>query len=378
MKIGIVTYWKSSCNYGEQLQNYALQEYLKDMGHEPFLIRYDYDSDRIRLPRHKKIGKLLDPKQAPGYLKAVRCGRKLAKESIIHPRGFETFRQRHLSMSRIYSSADDLAADPPAADMYITGSDQVWNSFEGGLEQMRNRLRVFFLDFGGKDVMRASYAASWGRNDIPDEEKTFIKPLIDRFDAVSVRERTGIGICKGLGRDDAVVALDPVMLFDAGKYRELYRGSSVDHSGEKYLFFYYMNNDGDYNRKAVFDLAETMGLKVIYVTDDWHDGLPRSFPDVYEWLNMLDNAEYVVTNSYHCSLLSIVFEKRFGVIRRFGKYAGMNTRMDSLFDMCGMEPRYIDDDDFEVLMRPPQKPDAGRIGNVLTPDQVIGAAQDHE
>ena len=61
-------------------------------------------------------------------------------------------------------------------------------------------------------------------------------------------------------------------------------------------------------------------------------------------------------------------------IRRFGKYAGMNTRMDSLFDLCGIEPRYIDDDDFEVLMRPPQKPDAGRIGNVLKPDQVIGAA----
>ncbi len=375
MKIGIMTYWKSSCNYGEQLQNYALQEYLRELGHEAFLIRYDYDNDRIRRPLHKKIEMLINPRKMAGYIEVVKNGRKLMKEGVIHPRGFEEFRQKNLSFSRVYSSIGDLRNDPPEADMYLTGSDQVWNSFGSGLSEMRNRLSAFFLDFGDDEVIRVSYAASWGRNEVSEEEADFIRPLLKRFAAISVRERSGIDICRNLGRDDSGQAVDPVMLFGPEKYRGLYLSNGVKPSNERYVLFYYMNHDGAYDRQTVFDWADSMGLKVKYVTDDWHDDFPRLFPSVYEWLNLLDNAEYVVTNSYHCSLLSILFRKRFGVIRRFGIHTGMNTRLDSLFELCGIEPRYIDDYNYDVLNRAIQEPDEEMINKTWHPDMIVGMVE---
>ena len=279
MKIGIVTYWKSTCNYGEQLQNYALQEYLRRQGHDPFLIRYDYENDTIygSRPLHVRIMRACNPKRLFNHFKVRKNNKEFMMDNLKHPREFEGFRDQHLVMSRVYSSIDDLRNDPPEADMYITGSDQVWNTFDGGLIEMRNRLRAFFLDFGLEKTKRISY---------------------------------GIEICRQLGRDDAVLSLDPVLLHDAEVYRKLYRENGIKKHERKYVLFYYMNNDGKYNRKAVFDWATSKNLEIIYVTDDWHDELKRSFPSVTEWLDLIDNAEYVITNSYHCVLFSLLFAKR--------------------------------------------------------------------
>ena len=372
MKIGIVTYWKSSCNYGEQLQNYALQEYLREHGHEPFLIRYDYDNDTIygSRPLHVRLLRACNPKRLIRHFKVRKNNKERIKDSLEHPRGFEDFRDQYLSMSRVYSSIDDLRNDPPEADMYITGSDQVWNTYEGGLIEMRNRLSAFFLDFGPEDVKRISYAASWGRNEVPEDEKEFIRPLLARFDKVSVREGSGMDLCRQMGREDAVLALDPVLLHGADTYRKLYRGNVQDNKA-KYLLFYYLNNDGSFDMQAVFDWASKMNLKVVYVTDDWHDDLTRSFPGVAEWISLIDNAEYVVTNSYHCSILSVIFGKRFGFIKRSGIYSGMNTRMDTLFEICGIDPRYVSGDDLNALERPAEDPDTGKISASLTPEKII-------
>ncbi|MCR5339903.1 MAG: polysaccharide pyruvyl transferase family protein [Saccharofermentans sp.] len=376
MKIGIVTYWKSSNNYGEQLQNFALQEYLKGLGHDPFLIRYDYENDTIygSKPLHIRLLRACNPNRLIKYFKSRSDNKKRVRDNLLHPRGFEDFRNRYLSMSRVYSSIEDLRSDPPEAEMYITGSDQVWNTFEGSFSEMKNRISTFFLDFGKQGVKKISYAASWGRSSVPEDEAEMIKPLLARFDAVSVREESGVDLCRRLGRGDAVMALDPVLLHDAEVYRKLYRGSSANKPDGKYVFFYFMNNDGAYDRKAVFDWAESKGLKVVYVTDDWHDGLEKTYPGVREWLELLDNSECVVTNSFHCSVLSVIFGKRFGVIKRFGHYSGMNTRMDSLFCVLGISPRYIDDEGFEILERPAENESIMRNNDVMTPEKVLEMA----
>ena len=376
MKIGIVTYWKSADNYGEQLQNYALQEYLRGLGHEPFLIRYDYEADTIygSKPLPVRILRAFNPKRLSGYFKSKHNNRMYRKNCLEHPRGFEEFRKDYLSMSRVYSSIDDLRKDPPEADMYITGSDQVWNTFGGRFSEMRNRLSAFFLDFGKEDVLRISYAASWGRTNIPEDESELIRPLLAKFDAVSVREESGIGVCNRLGREDAVLSPDPVLLHGAEVYRRLYRGPDVKIPEGKYLFFYFMNHDGDYDRRAVFEWAAAHDLKVIYVTDDWHEELERSFPGLTGWLALIDNAEYVVTNSFHCSVVSLIFEKKFGVIKRTGSHAGMNTRMDSLFAGFGIESRYIEGSNFDILVRPADKVGIMWTDGLAMPELVIGSA----
>ena len=376
MKIGIVTYWKSTDNYGEQLQNYALQEYLRGLGHEPFLIRYDYEADTIygTKPLPVRLLRACSPKRLAAYFKSKKNNRMYRKNCLEHPRGFDEFRKEHLSMSRVYSSIEDLRNDPPEADMYITGSDQVWNTFGGKFSEMKNRLSAFFLDFGKEDVKRISYAASWGRSRISDEESELIRPLLARFDAVSVREASGIDVCSRLGREDALLAPDPTLLHDAETYHCLYEDSGVKVPDGKYLFFYFMNHDGNYDRKAVFDWAKARDLKVVYVTDDWNDEFERSFPDVAGWLKLIDNAEYVVTNSFHCSVFSLIFGKKLGVIKRSGSYTGMNTRIDSLFESCGAAPRYIEGNDFGILDRPADKADMTGMAGSVKPDDVIMAA----
>lgn len=379
MKIGIVTYWKSSNNYGEQLQNYALQEYLRRLGHEPFLIRYDYEKDTIygSKPLYIRLLRACNPKRLYRYFKSRKDNSDRAKDAANHPRGFEMFRDEHLSMSRVYESIDDLQNDPPKAQIYITGSDQVWNSFGGKLSEMEHRLRAFMLGFGPDNVLRISYAASWGRSSLPADEEQVVSPLISALDAVSVREESGIDLCRSLGRHDAIVAPDPVILFNADDYRKLYGvKSSVKPSG-KYLFLYYLNHDSEFDKKAVFDWAKNEGLEIVYVTDDWHDDYKRSFPTVWEWIDLIDNAECVVTNSFHCSLLSLIFEKKFGVIRRFGEHAGMNTRIDHLFELCGIEPRYIDSSDFEILKREADILSRLDISSLNTPEKVIETAIRH-
>ena len=376
MKIGIVTYWKSTDNYGEQLQNYALQEYLRGLGHEPFLIRYDYEADTIygTKPLPVRILRACNPKRLAGYFKSRKNNRMYMKNCLEHPRGFEEFRKNHLSMSRVYSSVEDLRNDPPEADMYISGSDQVWNTFGGKFSEMRNRLSAFFLDFGKEDVKKISYAASWGRTEVPEDESSLIRPLLAKFDAVSVREESGIGLCSRLGREDAVLAPDPVLLHDAEIYRDLYRSENNKKPNGRYLFFYYLNPDGYFDRNSVLEWAKFKDLKVVYVTNDWHDDIERSFPGVTDWLELIDNAEYVVTNSFHCSLISLLFGKKFGVIRKTGSFKGMNSRMDTLFASCGIAPRYIEGTDFGILERPADKISKTGPDESMTPEKIIELA----
>lgn len=376
MKIGIVTYWKSTCNYGEQLQNYALQEYLRKLGHEPFLIRYDYEADTIygSRPLPVRILRACNPKRLAGFFRSRRENRLRRQDSIDHPRRFEEFRQENLSVSRIYGSIDDLRNDPPEADLYITGSDQVWNTFGGSLVEMKNRYNAFFLDFGSESVKRVSYAASWGRNVLPAEDEEYIEPLLARLDVVSVREESGIDVCRMLGRDDAVLAWDPVILHDAEVYRKLYQTTDNDIPQEKYLLLYYLGTDGYSDKQAVFEWAASRDLKVIYVTDDWNDTYDRTFPTVTQWLELIDRAEYVVTNSYHCSLLALIFGKKFGAIRREGALSGMNTRMDTLFRVLGIEPRFVNDKGMEILEREAERLPSDASDALITPADVIEAA----
>ena len=376
MKIGIVTYWKSGCNYGEQLQLFALQEYLRSLGHEPFLIRYDYEADLIygSRPLPVRVIRACNPRRLAGHFITKRNNKEFIRDCTEHPRGFESFREQHLSMSRIYSSIDDLRNDPPEADLYIAGSDQIWNTFGGGLIEMRNRIAAFFLDFGKEGVKKISYAASWGKDELPDDQAEYIKPFLAKFDAVSVREETGLGICGKLGREDVVLSPDPVLLHGVQKYRSLYEEAGVKRREGRYVFFYYLNNGVNFDRQKVFDWAREKGLETVYVSDDWHKGFERTFPGIPEWIRLIDDAEHVVTNSYHCGIFALLFGKKFGIIRRTGAHAGMNSRLLTLFELCGTEPRFIDSEDFAALDRPADMPDPEKLKAAKRPEDVIRAA----
>ena len=347
MKIGIMTFWWSNDNYGQLLQCYALQKFLRDAGHDAYLIRYDYTLD-LSTPTYLKLLKGLNPYLLIRYLTYRIKLIKLQKETITHNRHFDEFRKKYIRQSEsLYTTYSQLKENPPEADIYIVGSDQVWNfSF---VTTKNSIIHAYMLDFGSESTKRMSYAASWSMHSLSQKLIDEIKPLLQKFSYVSVREEHGIELCRQCGYERAEHVCDPTLLLEADIYRKLYQSENVQTQEQKYLFLYMLNNQCNFDIQRVYDFAADRQLKVVYVTGNGVlDKREKCFATIPEWLSLVDNAEYVVTNSFHCCVFSSLFGKKFGVVKLKGKYAGMNTRMESLFNQLKIEPRWLQED-FSVL-----------------------------
>ena len=351
MRIGILTFWWSNDNYGQLLQCYALQKFLRDAGHDAFLIRYDPKNDYSKTPLLIRCLKALNPILLCRYARHKIDARKSREEARLHDRHFDDFRSKYIIQSEIfYNSYEQLKKSPPDADCYVVGSDQVWNfSFYRNAAQCKNIIHAYFLDFGKPETKRVSYAASWScvnlRHDIAKE----IRPILARFDYVSLRERSGIEFCKTCGREKADVVPDPTFLLRAEDYRGLYRENSMPKREIPYLLLYMLDNECDFDVRYAYDFAKSKNLEVVYVTgNSLVDKYEKTFATIPEWLYLVDNAEYVITNSFHCCVFSLIFEKRFGVVPLQRKFSQMNERMDGLFEVFGIENRWLKDD-FSIL-----------------------------
>lgn len=351
MKIGILTYWWSPDNYGQLLQCYALQKYLRDFGHEAFIIRYNYNSETVWIkdPFLKRAIRALNPFLFYKYFERKITKKRLAKLNLI--RDFDSFRNNYILFSdEIYTNYESLRKTPPEADAYIVGSDQVWNFSFTDFNSVKTVVHSYMLDFGAKGVKRLSYAASWGVSSISEDLRKEIIPLLKSFNYVSVREQKGLDLSKQCGRDDAEWVCDPTLLLNADIYRALYAENEIRKPKRKYIFVYILANQYDFDLSTVYRFAKRKNLDVIFVTGNYGADKHKTFyATIPEWIYLVDNAEYVISNSFHCAVFSILFNKQFGAIKLSGIHEGMNTRLDSLFDLFGISERYIYTKDFSIL-----------------------------
>jgi len=345
MKIGILTFWWSDDNYGQLLQCYALQKYLRDAGHDAYLIRYSFEHDFVRSDSYwRKIFKL---KKIINYLRTKMRLFTSKSEANKNPREFNQFRDKYLKNSNIYSSYKQLQEDPPDADVYIVGSDQVWNIDDSQI----NLLRAYFLDFGSTNTIRMSYAASFGRNALTKQYIATASALLKKFKYVSVRERDAVDLCELCGVN-AEWVVDPTMLVDVSIYNNIITDNKQTNRFlgiNKYCVLYLLNNECDLDIAKLFQWCETKKLKVIYITGNARiDKYEKVFPTIPEWLFLIQNAEFVVTNSFHCCVFSLLFSKQFAVSPLIGPLEGMNTRISSLFTMFEIN-RMLRNNDFQIL-----------------------------
>ena len=352
MKIGIMTYWWSQDNYGQIMQCYALQKYLRDEEHDAFLIRYNSAADFNKTPLLFKLFKLLNPSHVRNFIGNKRSAYLHSKEITVHPRDFDSFRDRYIRQTDlVYHSYDSLRDNPPDADAYIVGSDQIWNFQNLPLYKVFNIMNAWFLNFGGAKTKRLSYAASFGSDSVSKQYAGAIKPLIERFDYVSVREKTGVSICAACGVDGAEWVPDPTLLLGADTYRSLYAENSLRKPEKPYVLLYLLSNPCELSIAKVYDWAASKSLDVQYVTGNaQHDEYPKNYSTVPEWLYLIDHAEYVITNSFHGTVFSCIFRKRFAVVPLKGKvYESMNNRIYSLFERLNIPRTFLENDDFSVF-----------------------------
>ena len=324
MKVEIIT-CHDVYNVGAGLQAYALQTYLTDAGHDVEIIDYKPDY----LSRHYRLDYVANPKYDRPvirqlYLLAKLWGRLRAKNSD-KKKQFDAFRSEKLRLSgQQYHSNEDLRKNCPAADVYIAGSDQIWNPlFDNGKDP------AFFLDFVKKGK-RISYAASFAVDELPDDVKRQDQAWLSDFNAVSVREKSGVKILDKMGIS-AVQTCDPVFLLDTGNWNSLMQNMQ----SSRYAYIY------DFDGSNLIDqvLAEIKPDRIVsYFNNHQADVHKTCGPE--QFLGYLFNAETVISNSFHATAFSLIFHKEFYVV---GRKEAINTRMIDLLETVGLRDRYITD-----------------------------------
>jgi len=308
MRIGIITFhWVT--NYGAVLQAWALQEYLRQLGHDAELIDYYPPELKTTLKksiRTKKISVLLKNLNA------------LHKE-----RKFELFRQKRLLCGRHYSTHTQLKQSPPEYDCYICGSDQIWHyNFVDYRQGSSVNNFSYFLDFAPEEKKKVSYAASFGVDTYKEELIEGLKKNLDRFDAISLREQTGVTLVKQLGYEEAVLVPDPTLLLMQEHYNVL-----LDAPMKKKQAFVYVLHHQERSVEACIADAKAAGLKIV----------KPGACDIEAWLSGIRDSELVITNSFHGVVFSILFKVPFAAVLIDGSQ--MNDRLITLLTVLGLESR---------------------------------------
>ena len=356
MKVGIITYWITRSNYGTLLQNYALQTFLRSLGFETFLIRTDIPLGCSRRSYYKSLLQKGGSFSLACYFKSrlfCKIARKILSENKNdEKRKFPDFVDKNLNPTKIFRSLSELEADCPAAEIYIAGSDQVWNIYGENYGTVSEQIKAYLLSFVPDSVKKISCAASFGKSSLAVEFENLFKQELSEFDFVSCREKSGVEICRRLGFEKAVLQQDPTMLLSSDEYKKIASKNLVPK--KPYILLYLLGNDTDFSIRRLKKIAKSKNFEVVYVPANEAQKInfhKKTFPTVEEWLGLYENASAVVTNSFHGTVFSLIFNKPFLSVRQSGKFESQNVRIDSLLEDFGLNSR-IFSGDFEKLFMP--------------------------
>lgn len=304
MKIGILTH-PLNFNYGGILQNYALQTVLKNMGHEVVTLYTEQ-----KTPAKKQIV-LFSKYFVKNILrwKGSNYRPLTSKQKNVIKKNTSFFVEKHINTTKplewVYSGLNDELQ----LDAYIVGSDQVWRP-----DFVHNIYDMFFKFLHNDNVKKFSYAASFGVNtwEYSNEQQLICTELIKKFDGISVREKSGVELCKKHFNVDALHLLDPTLLLSADDYRRLLPGNN---NNNNQLTVYILDITTE-KREIINYISKKLNLAVTYVGNEFSDKqnvhyTERIAPPVESWLEGFENADFVLTDSFHGTAFSIIFNKPF-------------------------------------------------------------------
>lgn len=324
--ISSYAYIRGHNNYGSLLQYYAIQQYLKKFNIEVYWIRYMFPVSLIYISLLKKLIRSL--------LHLQNSNIRNIYNHIITQRKFCKYIRTHCNLSPLkYDSINKLKQKLPLADIYITGSDQVW----GG------KLEPNYLTFVPNGKKKIAYAVSFGKREISIEHQEYISDWVKAFDAVSVREYSGIEICKKMGVN-AIHLMDPTLLLDANEYLP---ANTPRIEKQSYIFCYFIN-DKSYENLRINDIIsfcqkELTKLKITAIEGS-ETVIPQKFLCQYSpegWLNHYKYADFIITNTFHGTVFCIIFKRPFCVLLQKGKSIKQNERIYSLLNMFGLQDRIL-------------------------------------
>ena len=318
--------WITHRNFGTVLQAYALQRVLTSLGYENRVIDDRKVLDKV--PK-KKFSPLRLLRRIDWLFPKSASFRRADKEVL---REYDDFKNRFIRIDDDWTDREDLA---DKYDAFIAGSDQIWSP------------NVPFDDFyylAFTDRTKISYAPSMGVSEYPEDKVTVIKPLIEKFSTLSVREPHGAKILHDQFGMNAEVVADPTMLLTRNEWEELIPESS--HEEHPYALCYFLT----YNRKYIDQVKEychrhSMKMKMFVVSPELVDIADE---DIYTgpigFLKSIRGADIIFTDSFHGTIFSLIFEKNFHTFKRFSDDSpiNQNSRVEHLMDSVGLGDRMID------------------------------------
>lgn len=339
MKVGFITR-HAVANYGSILQSYAMQETIKNLGYESEIINYIRNDEngknigKTMLNRSRFWNKNLITRfvynilQTPNYTNSFNR--------------FSEFRRELLKETKEYNSLEQLKSDCPNEDVYCTGSDQVWGKI--GDDDFD---KAYFLDFVPDDKKCISYASSFGKEKINKRLEQNLPKLLKKYNKILVREDSAVKLLgdKGISSEQTI---DPVYLLDKKQWNKMIGNTKYS---KKYILVYQLHNNKKFE-KYCKEFAKKVNLPLIRISISWlymfRPGKLVLLPTPQEFMAYFRDAEYVITDSFHGTSFSLIFNKKFVDILP----GETSTRITSILNLTGTQDRILSNyNDFETIKK---------------------------
>ncbi|WNR43506.1 polysaccharide pyruvyl transferase family protein [Paenibacillus roseipurpureus] len=348
MKVDLITLHAVK-NYGSVLQAFATQEKFKEYGCDVRILNY------------------IRPDVTDENLMTTWCGNNLLKKIVLLPsfyrwkKIFGGFIRDYLNLSdKVFSNEDDFIDFQSDADIYCTGSDQVWNSgWNNGV------IKPLYLNFAPENSRKFAYAASFGNSVLSENEVAQTKELIEKYDYISVREESGLGILEEQYMfKKSCQIIDPTLVMPASFWRKYTKKPKID--GD-YVLVYQLNNNKLFDKFAA-EFAKKNKLKLIRFCTRYDqiikNGKSILIPEMFDFVSLIDNARYVITDSLHATAFSInlntepvcIYPQNYG------------SRIESLLNLFEIGSRHLKDyNDFDIVNR---QIDFSKVNQILDRERI--------
>lgn len=344
-KVGIVScYFKH--NYGSMLQSYATQQFLDSLGLENETINIEQNIDFGKGKKKYYISQIFNYKFIKSKLGMIKLkfdkkiNKKLGENIAIRDKKYEEFKKNY-KLTKPYLTYSELTEQSKKYSSVLVGSDQLWLP----VNVVAN---YYTLNWVPENINKISYSTSFGVSNIPKKYKEIYKEFLSRINFLSVRESKGCELVKELAGKEAKLVCDPTLLLSKEDWMKVqYKDRIIN---DKYILCYFLGNNIEH-RKFVERLKKKTGLKIVslnhadeYVkySDIFADETPYDIGPL-EWINLVQYAEFVCTDSFHGTIFSLIFNKNFFTFRRYSSSSKMstNSRIESLLDIVELKNRLL-------------------------------------
>ena len=358
-KAGIVTLYHGNYNFGGLLQAYALPKVLKDY--------FKVEAEQIDyIPIEKKAKKKDNCNKQAIFPRLYQIIYKfgiiffdvLCKKNLCQrKRAFDRFMNEipHSSIVYEYDSIKNISLNQ--YQLFLCGGDQIWND-----QKEEQNIKIYTLQFVPSDVKKISYAPSMAVLETTSDFKRIMSNGLNQLDAISVREKKSVAILKLLTNKKIDVVVDPVLLMTENEWNDVI---ILPQKKEKYILCYLLG-DSIQHRKAVKKIAQKIHFPIRTFPHIFLNVVRKCdlfFGDIYdytsgprEFLGLIKNAEFVITDSFHACVFSMIFEKPFAVFERnkIGEKGNMNSRIYDFLEEYHLESQLVTEKELEDMEQIPQ------------------------